>query len=107
MYNGPMLHRTHDRVSLELNRAIAARLPSHPHWIEIARANLERWQRRDPRSPELECDREWREMLSRPLGQIVEVLTSETDHARWLRQSSPFTGVLTPREVLDIKRRWR
>lgn len=102
-----MLHRMHDGVSLELNRAIAARLLSHPAWIQTALANLERWKRRDPCSPELECDRQWREILSRPPEQVAEVLTSETDNARWLRQSSPFTGVLTPREVLEIKRRWR
>lgn len=43
----------------------------------------------------------WREILSRPFDDVLAFIVSDTERARELRQVSPFTGVLAPRE------RWR
>jgi hypothetical protein len=37
-----------------------------------------------------------------PFGEILKLLTSEDGRARRLRQSSPFCGILSPRERLAI-----
>lgn len=93
---------------MELARAIAAGLERHPEWIELARENLDRWERRNADSPGLvRCYREWREMLEMPATDVRALLVEDSDNARRLRQNSPFAGALTPREVWEIKRRSR
>ena len=39
-----MGHDYQDRVSLEIAGCISEGLPSHPEWVELARANLKRWR---------------------------------------------------------------
>ncbi|HVU63904.1 MAG TPA: hypothetical protein VHC70_08000 [Phycisphaerales bacterium] len=103
-----MGHDLQDRTSFELARAIASRLRSHPEWVDRARSNLDRWQRRAGSGrPEPRWSREWREVLARPVDDVVSMLLAPTEKARWLRQSSPFTGMLTEDEVRDIKQRCR
>ena len=100
-----MLHRTHDAVGLEIGRRIAGGLPQHPEWIELARSNLARWSRLNSGAPGLlGCYAEWQQILQRPMEQIVAILTAESDEGQRLRQNSPFAGVLSPREVWQIKR---
>jgi hypothetical protein len=103
-----MGHEARDEVSLELARRVAAGLPKHPEWVELASANLERWTRQNQGAPALlRCYAEWRQLLSCPLPQIAAILTQETDEAQRLRQNSPFVGVLNPEEVWEIKSRLR
>jgi hypothetical protein len=100
-----MRHDYQDRVSLELAKRIAAGLPRHVEWIELARANLHRWaQRNHDSSGLLRCDAEWQALSDRPVTDICTALTSETDEGQRRRQNSPFAGVLSPAEVWEIKR---
>jgi hypothetical protein len=99
-----MGHEVQDQVSLELARRVAAELQKHPEWVELARANLDRWSRQNHDATALlRCYAEWRQLLSRPLEEIAAILSSDTCEAQRLRQNSPFAGVLSPREVWEIK----
>lgn len=101
-----MGHEIQDAISLELGRRTAHGLLQHPEWINVARANLDRWSRMNADAPSLlHCYNEWRELLSRPLSEICSLLIAQTDEGQRLRQSSPFAGVLPPREVWEIKQR--
>jgi hypothetical protein len=103
-----MSHAYHDRVSLEMARRIAAGLPDHPEWLDLARTNLDNWTARNHDAPHLLRNYdEWRRLLELPIPEICALLTAETDHSRRLRHNSPFAGVLSPQEVWDIKRRLR
>jgi hypothetical protein len=101
-----MGHEIQDAVSLELARRVAAELPQRPEWIELARANLERWSRQNQNAPGLmRCYSEWRQLLLRPVPEVVAVLTATTEESQRLRQNSPFAGALSPKEVWEIKAR--
>lgn len=103
-----MRHDYQDRVSLEIGRRIAAGLPNRPEWLALARENLARWTARNHDAPRLlQGYAEWQEILERPLGEIIEILTAETDEGQRLRQNSPFPGALPYQEIWDIKRRMR
>jgi hypothetical protein len=103
-----MGHQVQDQVSLELARRVAAGLPKHPEWLKIARANLERWSRKNHDAPGLlRCYREWEQLLTRPSTDIAAILTAAGDDGQRLRQNSPFVGVLSPQEVWEIKSRIR
>jgi hypothetical protein len=103
-----MNHLDTDKVSLELARRVAERVRCRPEVLEIAHANLARWMRQNAGSPSLmRCYSEWKKILTRPVEEICELLSSDSEHAQRLRQNSPFAGVLTPAEVWEIKARFR
>ena len=89
-------HRRIDRRSLELHRAIAAKLKADPALLEIARENLTRWCASRGRSqPYFDA---WQEILSRPLADILALLEEDSEHMDAMRQATPFAGVLEPAE---------
>jgi hypothetical protein len=103
-----MDHSIQDSISLQLAQRIAHGLPKHPDWIDFARANLKRWSRLNSKTPSLlRCYREWENILQRDVSEICAVLMSETDEGQRLRQNSPFAGILSPKEVSEIKSRHR
>jgi hypothetical protein len=103
-----MHHLYQDRVSLELARRVAEGLDAHPEWIELARGNLDRWMQRNANAPGLvRCYVEWRALLDRGIPVVRATLLDVSDEGQRLRQNSPFSGVLSPSEVWEIKRRLR
>jgi predicted NAD/FAD-dependent oxidoreductase len=93
-------HRRIDRRSLELHRAIAAKLQAHPALVEIARNNLERWSASHGRSqPYWDA---WQEILTRPLPEILALLEEDSEHMDAMRQATPFAGVLEPAERWSV-----
>jgi hypothetical protein len=92
-------HRLAEERSLALHREIAAILERDPSRIADARARVRRWQAEDAVSASY-AD-EWARLLSGPLEELRGVLVDPGEHARALRQSTPFAGYVDPR------RRWR
>ena len=92
----------HDRIerrSLALHRAVAAKLRENPELVRIAQDNLDRWSaQRGASQPYLDV---WREILTRPLEEVLRLIEEDSPRMTELRQSTPFAGVLDPRE------RWR
>lgn len=103
-----MSHELTDAISLEPGRRTAERLGDKPELIAIAQENLTRWSRLNADAPSLlRCYMEWQDLLMRPLQEICDVLSSDTEESQRLRQNSPFAGVLSAREVWEIKQRFR
>lgn len=103
-----MSHELIDAISLELGRRTAARLRQQPSLLQLAHDNLTRWSRQNVGAPALlHCYAEWQELLKQPLEDICSLLTSESETARRLRQNSPFAGVLSAREVWEVKQHFR
>jgi hypothetical protein len=89
-------HQRIDQRSLALHRAIAEKLRADPALIAIALDNIDRWSRAGGRSqPYWDA---WREILNRPLPEILDLLGEESERMTALRQATPFAGVLTPVE---------
>lgn len=90
-------HRLLDARSLALHCRIAQKISADPSLLEIPRRNLDRWSDRvagvAPR-----YIAEWREILDQPWPQVAAFITSCSERAIRLRQSSPFAGVLDARE---------
>ena len=79
-----------------MHRAIAEKLRAKPELIEIARENLERWSASPGRSGRY-WDA-WREILARPLAEVLDHIVEDSERMTAMRQTSPFAGVLDPRE---------
>jgi excisionase family DNA binding protein len=87
-------HRTAELQALAYHRLVAERLDERI--VDEARRRLRRWRasgRVHPRWIE-----EWERVLAMPLPQIAKTIGADTRHARELRQTSPFAGVLSEHE---------
>ena len=98
-------HGLIDRRTLAFGRAIAARLASDPQLVGQGRANIARWLKTcapGERSALLE----WQTKLEEPLQNVLALLTSTDETATRLRQSNPFTNILSQSERNQILRRF-
>ncbi len=98
-------HAFVDAFALAYHRAVAERLRRDPETVVgRARQNLRRWIEGggfgDGEGQALE---EWRGIIdSSDVERLVEIITDPSDEGQRLRSSSPFVGVLTPTERLEI-----
>jgi hypothetical protein len=96
-YNSSMnLHELAEQRSLAYHRAVAARLLTDAAFVERARQRVREWSASGALHPEYA--REWESLLARPLAELAAAITDPSEHARALRQTTPFAGVLPPRE---------
>jgi hypothetical protein len=86
--------------SLALHRAVAAKIADHPEIIDRAHRKLMEWLAHGGRSATLW--EQWREILTRSPDEIIAFITDRSERAAWLRKASPFAGVLTPAERLQV-----
>lgn len=93
------LHRLAEERSLAYHGAVARRLREEPGLLEPVRIRLDRWMAEEGRASPYA--REWREIVDLPLQDLLRFLVDPCERARELRQSTPFAGMLKPRE------RWR
>jgi hypothetical protein len=98
-------HAFLDEFALAYHRAVAERLRAEPEAVlERARRNLHRWAEGDAFGPgELASLEEWRRILGEAdVARLIEIMTDTSDEGQRLRSSSPFVGVLSPEERLEI-----
>jgi hypothetical protein len=95
--------RGHERIearSLAMHRAIAAKLRASPELFSIATDNLRRWGATAGRSqPYLTA---WAGILERPAEEVLALIQEDSESMRAMRQTSPFAGVLSPKERWKI-----
>jgi len=98
-------HQRIDRQVAAMHRVIAERLRSGDLTpLERARSNLERWERQfGGVLPAAYA--EWVAILDSSPESVLAVLEGDDQDAVRIRSSSPFTGVLSPRERWEILRR--
>jgi hypothetical protein len=98
-------HAFLDDFALAYHRAVAERLRAEPEAVlEHARRNLDRWAEGDAFGPgERASLEEWLEILGEAdVDRLIKIMTDTSDEGQRLRSSSPFVGVLSPEERLEI-----
>ncbi len=97
-------HQEIDRRSLALALAVAEQIDRDPqrNGLRLARENCARWLQ----NSETPAVLEWKRLLDGDWEHVRKVLLADSELGRRLRQSSPFCGILTPRERWDIYRRF-
>ena len=99
-------HRLLDARSLALHCKIAHKINKDQSLLKIPERNLWRWsQRSSDHIPQY--IKEWQQILAQPWPNIAAFMTSCTEKATRLRQSSPFAGVLDPLERKRIYEAFR
>ena len=98
-------HQQIDARTLALHREVAAKLRSDRALFERAQATLRRW--RSTVSPSSQPYLiEWERLMDQGLEATLAVALEDSERAAALRQSSPFTGVLTPQERFAFLKAW-
>ena len=91
-----MPHDRLERRSLALHRTIAAKLRQQPALLAIATDNLDRWSAMSGGAqPYWDA---WRAILRRPFEEVLMLIEEDSPRMTELRQSTPFAGVLDPKE---------
>lgn len=98
----PLTHRTAEDRGLALHAEVSCRLRADPAVLEAARHRLERWAANGAMAPR--WAEAWRDVLARPLEEIVALLVEPSQRASDLRQCSPFAGAIDPRTRWAILR---
>jgi len=93
-------HSRVDERSLAMHRLIAEKMLADPALLEKARGNVRRWQNTEG-SPRLTLS-EWENILDASVAQVAQFLVEHSERATRLRQSSPFTGILSETERRTI-----
>ncbi len=90
------LHQLGQERSRQVHRILASRIGQDLSIVAQARTTLARWvvDNRIHR----EYASKWALLLEAPTNQLVEVMTSDSQEAKDLRQVSPFAGCMDPRE---------
>lgn len=88
-------HQLHEIRSLAMHALIAEKIDRDRSLLAIPKRNLQRWRARFPAAPPRWWT-EWTRILKLPWNEIAALLIDPGEHARRLRQSTPFVGILTP-----------
>lgn len=94
-------HQRLDARSLAMHCLVARKLLANPALITQARNTLARW-RAQAAEPVPSYFPEWGRILRGSPGEIAAFLASMREDATRLRQSSPFTNLLSPEERARI-----
>jgi hypothetical protein len=98
-------HQDINDRALMLARRVVEYIDADPEHkgIDRAHGNCKRWIKRND-SPAIS---EWLDILKRPWNEIRSILLMESEEGNRLRQSTPFCGIISPRERWDIYRKAR
>tara|TARA_B100000809_G_C14808407_1_gene412897 strand:- start:122 stop:586 length:465 start_codon:yes stop_codon:yes gene_type:complete len=99
-------HRLLDARSLALHCKIAHKIEKDKTLLKIPKRNLQRWRKTSSEQVPQYME-EWQQILTQPWPDIAVFMTSCTEEAIRLRQSSPFAGVLEPLERKRIYEAFR
>ena len=100
-------HRLLDARSLALHCKIAHKINNDPNLLKVPERNLRRWSQKTHPEQTPQYIKEWQQILSQPWPDVAAFITSCTDKAFRLRQSSPFAGILSPLERKRIYEAFR
>jgi len=90
-------HAVLDARSLAMHVRIVGKINRDPSLLAVARGNLDRWTDANV-GDTVPAHAEWREILRWEWPSIAALLLEQSENAVRLRQSTPFTGILDPKE---------
>ena len=94
---GALKHRILDARSLAMHCIAAVKIEQDRSLLRIVKKTLDGWLTRyqDEVPSALE---EWRSLLGRPWAEVSAIIIDPGERATRLRQSSPFSTILSPKE---------
>lgn len=99
-------HRQLDLRSLDMHRLIAQKVRENPDlWVRAAEI-LARW-RSSVNARTLPLLDQWQSLMDAGMDECLSVATEDSERAAELRQSSPFSCLLTTKERNAFLKNWK
>ena len=96
------MHNREDFRSWAFHRAVAHKVRDNPALLAIAYENLDRWETFPGSVHSRPLFTKWRTLLDGPIETLLERMVEDSDTMQQLRSASPFAGILSDRERLEI-----
>jgi len=98
-------HQEIDERSLALHRLVVEKIRKNPALFDRARLTLARYRRSvcGRSQPYL---REWERLMNQGMDACLDAAVAGSERATAMRQSSPFSGILTNRERFAFLKTW-
>ena len=100
-------HQQLDQRSLALHRAVVDKIRHDPTLLVRARGTLLRWRQKNVGGRTQPYLDEWQQVLDADLESCLALAVEESEHAEALRQSSPLSCLLTPKERFAFLKEWQ
>ena len=94
---GALKHRILDARSLAMHCIAAAKVERDRSLLRVVKKTLDNWLTRYEGEVPSALE-EWRLLLGRPWAEVSAIITDPGERATRLRQSSPFSTILSPQE---------
>ncbi|MBC7700275.1 hypothetical protein, partial [Aquabacterium sp.] len=98
-------HQDLDDRSLALHRLIADKIRRDPALFDKARATLAHWRQRVSIRTQ-PCLAEWAALMDQGMDACLAMAVEDSEHATALRQSSPFSGLLSNQDRFAFLKAW-
>ncbi|MDO9002312.1 MAG: hypothetical protein Q7V20_02520 [Aquabacterium sp.] len=98
-------HQELDDRSLALHRLIADKIRHDPALFDKARATLDHWRQRVSIRTQ-PCLDEWAHLMDQGIDACLAVAVEDSERATALRQSSPFSGLLSNQDRFAFLKAW-
>ena len=98
-------HQQIDDRSLAMHQLVVEKIKANPALFDVVRDTLNRWS-------SIVCVRsqpyvkEWSALASLGEDVCLQMAVEDSEHARALRQASPFTGILSNQERFAFLNQW-
>lgn len=99
-------HQDIDLRSLALHRLVADKIRRNPALFDTVKQTLARWRTTVCVSSQPYLQ-EWQRLADQGLDACLRAAEEDSEQARALRQSSPFTGVLSHGERFAFLKTWQ
>jgi hypothetical protein len=101
-------HDRIDRRSLELHRLVAEKIRQQPGMMDFVREKLNRSLSESRLSESCkDALREWQTLLAcRSTEEVLDIITEDSEEGQRLRHSTPFSGILSQPERMEVFRRY-
>lgn len=98
-------HQEIDERSLALHRLVVQKIRQEPILFDKAKATLSRWRKTGCVNSQPYLD-EWDRLMNQGIEVCLAMAVEDSQWAIDLRQSSPFSGILTNQERFAFLKTW-
>ena len=99
-------HQELDQRSLMLHRFVAGKMRKDPSLFAVAKATLARWRAAGGAASQPYLA-QWELLMNEGMEACLAVAVEQSQRGDALRQSSPFSGILTNSERFTLLKTWK
>lgn len=99
------MHEDIDARSLALHQLIADKIRRDPSLFLVSSAVIQRWRALVCPATHPYLD-QWQQLIDSGMEACLDFATQNSEHARAMRQSSPFVGILSNKERFEFLKNW-